>query len=103
MPLKEETNMILLLARREPDHLYKPECFLDMTMQEALQYESDITTEAMKLDDTILDCMVYTKKEFGLSNSSNLSQALLDLPVWYTQFSSKYKALKKLDVVSWEE
>lgn len=73
--------MVLLLARRSFEGLYEPECLLDISLAKALKIEPDITTEAMKLDDTIIDCIVYSRKEW---TKDNLPSQLRDVPNWYT-------------------
>lgn len=73
--------MVLLLARRSFEGLYEPECLLDIPLAKALEIESDITTEAMKLDDTIIDCIVYSRKEW---TKDNLPSQLSGVARWYT-------------------
>lgn len=73
--------MVLILTRRSFEGLYEPECLINISLAKALKIESDITSEMMKLDDTIIDCMVYSRKEW---TKDNLPSKLLDLPNWYT-------------------
>ncbi len=73
--------MVLLLARRDLDGLYKAEAWLDISLTKALKIESEITTEAMKLDDSIIDCMVYSRREFS---KEKIPSELLNVPFWYT-------------------
>lgn len=73
--------MVLILARRSMEGLYEAECFIHLPLAKALSLESDITTEMMKLDDTIIDCLVYSRREYS---KDNIPSGLADVPHWYT-------------------
>jgi hypothetical protein len=76
--------MVLFLALYYDKPLYQAEFLLDMSIDQAKKLESDIVTHMMKLDDTIVDGMLYSKKEF---NKDNLPKSLQDIPVWHTSFA----------------
>ena len=75
--------MVLFLALYFDKPTYNPEFLLDMSLDQAKKLEADIVSEMMKLDETIVDGMLYTKKEF---DKNNLPKSLQDIPVWHTSF-----------------
>ena len=72
-------KLVLLLAKVEGYALYKPECFIDLSLDVALKFESDICTDLMKYDENISDVIVYTARTF---DSDSLPKSLEDLPVY---------------------
>ena len=77
--------MVLIVTKRFDDFFFHPECFIDMPMADALAAEEDIVTEMMKMDETIVDAMVYMRKEY--SKEGNTSEFINSIPVWHTSFT----------------
>ena len=76
--------MVLFLALYFDKPSYVSEFLLDISLDQAKKLEADIVTLMMKLDETIVDGMLYTKKEF---DKNNLPKSLQDIPVWHTSFA----------------
>jgi hypothetical protein len=76
--------MVLLLAIRRGRISYEPECFVDLPLDVALKYESDIATELMRYDDEVSDVIVYSKKSF---NKDSIPSSLDNIVLWYNTWS----------------
>jgi hypothetical protein len=76
-------KLVLLLAKVADHALYKPECFIDLSLDVAMKYESDICTDLMKYDENISDVLVYSSRTF---DSDSLPKSLQDLPVYHNSW-----------------